>query len=204
MIENGSYQPASDEELLAAAVRGERAAFDELWMRHEAMLARRLKGRTRNITFSGGADWRDILQDAALTAFQAAHRFEGRGEVGAWLWGIARHKFLDRYRHFRRTLPAGDRWELAQETIEFDEAIARLDRRDGFDRCMAALPENHRQVLLLRIEGCTHDEIASKLEIPVNTAKTWVKRARDNLQRCITEADRSESQETGTASESFG
>ena len=56
----------------------------QLYDRHAPWLSVRLTRRCND-----GEVVADVLQDTFVAAWQGADRYQGRGEVGAWLWGIA-------------------------------------------------------------------------------------------------------------------
>jgi hypothetical protein len=72
----------SDAELLAAVAEGDPEAFGAVYDEHAPWLLVRLRQRT---TDSDLAD--QIAQETFLVVWRDAGRFQGRGEVGAWIWG---------------------------------------------------------------------------------------------------------------------
>jgi RNA polymerase sigma-70 factor (ECF subfamily) len=60
--------------------------------------------------------------------------------------------------------------------------------RIALERALGRLSEKHRAVFLLaEVEGFTHSEIASILDIPLGTSKGWLFEARRELQRLLTQ-----------------
>ncbi|HET6755275.1 MAG TPA: RNA polymerase sigma factor, partial [Jiangellaceae bacterium] len=74
----------TDAELLAAVAEGDPEAFGVLYDQHAPWLLVRLRQRTAS---SDLAD--QVAQETFLVVWRDAGRFRGRGEVGAWIWGIA-------------------------------------------------------------------------------------------------------------------
>lgn len=88
----------SDSELTAALKAGDQEAFTELVERFSPTvynLALRLMG------FPQAAE--DVLQETFLSAFRAIDRFEGRSQLGTWLYRIAYNAALMQLR--KRELP---------------------------------------------------------------------------------------------------
>jgi RNA polymerase sigma-70 factor, ECF subfamily len=79
----------SDAELLAAVAEGDPEAFGVLYDQHAPWLLVRLRQRTAS---SDLAD--QVAQETFLVVWRDAGRFRGRGEVGAWIWGIAIRRLL--------------------------------------------------------------------------------------------------------------
>ena len=80
----------TDEELVRRAQRGDRAAFDELVVRHRDRVYAVALRLTRN-----PADAEDALQDTFLNAYRALGRFGGRARVSTWLYRIAANASYD-------------------------------------------------------------------------------------------------------------
>jgi RNA polymerase sigma-70 factor (ECF subfamily) len=93
-------------------------------------------------------------------------------------------------------------------TTEFDEelysqsqvtpeslAIAG-DNRERLARALEDLPARFREVLVLReLEGCSYKEIAAITSMPIGTVMSALARARQRLQRTLTQADLMRNQE---------
>ena len=84
----------SDADLVAAITDGDRRAFEELYRRHAPWLVVRLSRRCAD---AGLVD--EVLQDCFVAVWRSARRWDGRGEVAAWLWGIGIRRLLDAFRH---------------------------------------------------------------------------------------------------------
>ncbi len=126
------------------------------------------------------ADADDIVQEAMLRAFRAfdAVRVE---TVRPWLMAIVRNCFHDHRIRTRRHEPAG---EAALEQLAFDgpspEVVAQdASERRRLDRMLALLPDDYREVLLLReMEDMSYREISEVVGIPIGTVMSRLARAR--------------------------
>ena len=130
----------------------------------------------------------DVLQEVYLKVWNNCSQFDAqRGIAIAWLAGIAHHSALDSLRR-RRARPdsfcvvapeALDPYEdLPSSTVSpLENAILKQGSRAVMDG-LQALPELHRQSLALAFfEGMSHTEIAGRLQQPVGTVKSWVRRS---------------------------
>jgi RNA polymerase sigma factor (sigma-70 family) len=130
----------------------------------------------------GAAD--DLLAEVWLAAFAHRHRYDARrGEVGAWLFGIARNVLLTHFRAVRRD--AGIEWSAPATDDGWAAVDARLDAIDTAARLRSVLvevPADERDVLLLVAwEQLTPTEAAAVLGIPAGTARSRLHRARARL-----------------------
>jgi RNA polymerase sigma-70 factor, ECF subfamily len=170
---------ASDDELLAAHVAGDRDAFAELIHRHRdrlwAVAVRTLGDRE---------DAADALQEALLSAHRAAGRFRGDSAVTTWLHRIVVNACLDRIRRLQnhRTVPLvtsadderPDR-EPAAPLVDHDTALV-------VRQAMDALPVEQRAALILvDVQGYPVAEAAAMLGIAEGTVKSRCARGRAKL-----------------------
>ena len=136
----------------------------------------------------GHAD--DVVQDAMLRAFRGFDAFRGQ-DPRAWLFAIVRNCHVTALSQQRRRahepLPddAGDDGAhfVAPEPGPETDALRRDDQRT-IDRLMAALPENFREILVLReIEELDYRDIAAVANIPIGTVMSRLARARAALRQ---------------------
>ena len=159
---------------------GDPAALAEAYDRYADLLyslARRIVGSS--------SDAEEVLQDAWLQAWRSARTYDpSRGAVGAWLVTITRTRALDRL----RSLGSRRRGEVAA-TVEAasDPTPRATDPATGYARralrsnvasAMTALAPQQRQVVeLAYFEGLSQSEIATRLNAPLGTIKSWTRQA---------------------------
>ncbi|WP_245453507.1 sigma-70 family RNA polymerase sigma factor [Aquibium carbonis] len=172
------------EQLLARVARGERAALGELFAAEAGRLiaiARRIV-RRREVA-------EEIVQDAFVAVWRSAGRFDpARGPGRAWLTTIVRNRALNAVRDGAR-LDFADEEQLALFSDRRGDAHAAyeaLAEGDALRRCLSTLePRRRESILLAYVLGCTHGEIAARLDAPVGTVKAWIRRGVIALQECL-------------------
>jgi RNA polymerase sigma-70 factor (ECF subfamily) len=140
----------------------------------------------------------DVLQSCYAKSLSAIGSFEGRSSLATWLTRIAINEALARKRtqaRRRRNLEAKgvEVLETYREQMAKGSAApspeaeaAREQLRSMLERAIAALPESFRTVFVLyEIEDVSVEEAAQLLEIPSNTVKTRLMRARRKLQQAL-------------------
>jgi RNA polymerase sigma-70 factor (ECF subfamily) len=168
----------SDADLLSAVAGGERHALEVLYRRHAPWLAARLQRRCADPSMVD-----EVLQDAFVAVWRGAARYDGRGEAGAWLWGIAVRRLVDAVRRSPRPTEAlldvpdtvdlvGSAEEQVLLGIEHGELGPALDRLS---------PELRAVVRATVLDGLTTREAGRLLGIPSGTVKTRMMRARAQL-----------------------
>lgn len=168
---------ASDAELLARIVDGNRPAFRLLYLRYHARLYRFVLRLIHRPELT-----EEVVNDVMLTVWQKADRFRGDAAVSTWLFGIAYRRGLKTLRRWpmpvdAATLPeAVDPSALPERIVDQDLDAAHLQRG------LAQLSPEHRAVVeLTYFFGHTCAEVAAIVECPVNTVKTRLFHARHRL-----------------------
>ncbi|MEV4612332.1 RNA polymerase sigma factor SigM [Kitasatospora sp. NPDC049258] len=173
----------TDAELLARHTDGDPAAFGLLVRRHRDRLwAVALR------TLGDREEAADALQDALVSAFRAAHTFQGRSAVTTWLHRIVVNACLDRARRTatRRTGPLDGDPERLERVLGAaegaDSAAVRAELRREVTGALATLPADQRAALVLvDMEGYSVAEAAQVLDVPVGTVKSRCARGRAKL-----------------------
>ena len=169
---------AQERALVAAAQRGEQAAFGELVRLHQ----RRAYAVARAIVGTH-EDAEDAVQDGFLHAYRALDRFLPDQAFGAWLHRIVANAALDLMR--RRKVRAAE--ELPETVAAPFRDPGEADHLRGRLRAaLGDLSERQRAVIVLHdVEGFKHAEIGSMLGIPEGTARSDLHHARAALRRTL-------------------
>lgn len=144
------------------------------------------------------------IDDAVQDVFVVVHRrladFEGRSSLRTWLFGIALRVARDYRRRAERTEPGGEGPErTAPDTVRpspFEDAAAAEGAR-LLDRLLGQLEESRREVFVLaELEQMTAPEIASCLEVNLNTVYARLRAARAEFERAVARLQASRERET--------
>ncbi len=125
----------------------------------------------------------DILQEVFIEIFRDLKAYNPeKGVLYTWMKTIAIRLIL-------KTRRLDQSW-LKDKTvpIEYSDAIPDLDQilnkmnTDDIMKLIIALPDGYREVFnLVAVEGCSHEECASLLQIAVGTSRSTLSRARQML-----------------------
>ena len=137
----------------------------------------------------GRADAEDVAQEAMLRSFRFFRGFNG-GDARAWLLQIVRntcYTWLEKNRQVELMTEFDE--DLHQQSAATPEALAIAgDNRERLARALETLPLRFREVLVLReFEGCSYKEIAAITSVPIGTVMSALARARQRLQRALTQ-----------------
>ncbi|HNU09803.1 MAG TPA: RNA polymerase sigma factor [Rubrivivax sp.] len=179
---------ASEAGLVARAVAGEAAAFEQLMRRHNRLLF-----RTARSILKDDGEAEDAVQEAYLRAWRALPEFRTESKLSTWLVRIAANEALGRLRRTSSQVAQVIALEAAMSSPEPDTQAAFTDEPDrGPERLLARaqvrallesridlLPEMYRTVFMLRaVEELSVEETAQVLDMPEATVRTRFFRAR--------------------------
>ena len=131
----------------------------------------------------------DVLQEVYLTIWRRADRYEAaRASVIAWTSTIARNRAIDRLRA-RGPLAKSEPVEALEIADERPGALALLEaagERARLLACLEGLDERTRQVIRTAFfEGVTYEALANRMEAPLGTVKSWIRRGLARLKGCL-------------------
>jgi RNA polymerase sigma factor (sigma-70 family) len=184
----------TDETLMLRFGRGDAAAFEALYRRHEAPVFRYLLRSVRNEAAAN-----DLLQEVWFAVARSADRYQPTAKFTTWLYTIAHNKMVDAIRASRPTesleiaadfaddavidkMPAADaRWEPVNVLQARDQAQALV-------RAVEQLPAEQRSAFLLQAEAdMSVDDIAAATGASFETTKSRLRYARTKLRRLLWE-----------------
>lgn len=130
------------------------------------------------------SDAEDAVQEAFLRIYRGASRFRGGASLSTWAYRILINACYDMLRRSKRrpespipeeaVLPPGEAHDHALR-LAVERALTRLDERE------------RAAFVLCEIEGLSHREAGEVLDVPENTSRTLLFRAKRRLQRDLRE-----------------
>jgi RNA polymerase sigma-70 factor (ECF subfamily) len=169
---------------MAAVLDGDRAAFEVLYQRHLPWLLVRLG---RRCSLPDMVD--EVAQDTFVAVWRSARQWNGRGEVAAWIWGIAIRRLVDALRRHPRPTELGELASRAfrrgegHEASAEDHVLLAVQYGDVGAALASLSPELRAVVQAIVLDGLTTREAARLLNIPAGTVKTRMMRARAALRQ---------------------
>jgi RNA polymerase sigma-70 factor (ECF subfamily) len=174
----------SDDELLVAVHDRDRGALNELYLRHESWLTVRLSYRCgdRGIV-------EEAVQDTFVKVWNLAGRYDGSGEVAAWIWGIGIRTLLHRMRPRKSLIDRLSALRPTHTSIDVtsaeDQALLAVQHGDVGGALGSLSPELRAVVQATVLDGLTCEEAARMLNIPSGTVKTRMMRAKRELREAL-------------------
>lgn len=179
--------PNDDLDLVEKARGGDLDAFEALVNRHQHRLVHFVRLMMSSAQDRDAAE--DVAQEALLRAYRSLGQFRGQSSFKTWLYQIATnvartHSARRRGRNEAQE-PEGPH---AQEVPSGENVERRVIAHDQLRRALADLPDEWREVVVLRdIEGLDYREIAELLKIPIGTVESRIFRGRQRLKAALME-----------------
>lgn len=186
------YSKLTDQEVVARAREGRETAFRELIGRYQrpvfSLIYRLVRDREKS---------EDLAQETFIKVLNALHRYDPSYKFSSWIFKIAHNTALD---HLRKKAPetlsidgsphATTAAEIEASTVtvagneESPEEYATNRELGGIlEEAVAKLrPEYRTAIVLCHVEGYAYEEIAEIMNVPLGTVKTYIHRARRELQ----------------------
>ena len=178
------FSRTTDRDLMRRFKAGDRDAFTAVYRAYAPAIHRFALHMTADETKAV-----EVTQDVFVWLIHHPGAFDAeRGELGAFLTGVAR-------KHLQR------RWQQEKRWVSFDEAAPvptvppdahrEGDETDRLRGAIAALPERYREVVVLcDLEEKTYEDAAAHLDCATGTIRSRLHRARSLLARKLVGATR--------------
>jgi RNA polymerase sigma-70 factor (ECF subfamily) len=140
----------------------------------------------------------DVLQESFVSIWNNAAGYQSSLSAPlTWMTTIVRHKAFDLLRRTDHAV------EIDADTFDKEvmdalesrdptpiEALQLTDDAKDLARCLARLEGLHRQAIALAYyHDLSHREIAERMQLPMGTVKTWIRRGLECLRLCLSKLD---------------
>jgi RNA polymerase sigma-70 factor (ECF subfamily) len=188
-----------DADVVVLAQQGREAAYRELIRRYERPVFSLVYRMVRDRETA-----EELAQDTFVKALNNIDRYSPEFKLSSWLFKIANNLAIDQLRKAR--LPtvslsgAPDAATAAEiEATSFEvadhgpSALQAMESREigsAIERAIAQLRPEYRSCIIMRhVEGRSYEEIATTLDLPLGTVKTYIHRARNELRTALEGVD---------------
>ncbi|MEG1511709.1 MAG: sigma-70 family RNA polymerase sigma factor [Bacteroidales bacterium] len=198
-ITNNNTSKLTDRELIVAAQQGRQEAYTVLLERYRKGLYMFVQEFLSGIKNNDGSiemaeEPQDICQEAFQKAFQSLDKYNPKYEFSTWIFNIARNIAIDYSRKRKIAIGAKISHENAGEIINIldgvrnspEEKLISAQEYKKLIKHIDNLNDKYRTIARMRfIKEYAYDEIALELHLQINTVKTRVKRAKEQLMKLI-------------------
>ncbi len=187
---SNSKDEISNAELVRKSQFGDKAAFEQLVIRHQELvfsLAYKLTGNREMAN--------DVAQEAFIRAWKAIEKFRGDSTFSTWIYRITVNTAwtLRKKAKKHNTLNIDDTYVpiVIDEKKDPELVAINSDLSSVLINALDKIPIEQRIIVELKnIEGRSHKEIADYLDISVTAAKVRLHRAHQKLRQILEEVER--------------
>jgi RNA polymerase sigma-70 factor (ECF subfamily) len=189
---NHKYRDYSDEQLLEMSLDRDQNSYKELVLRYIKPISIFIHGYIKNED-----ETEDIVQDTFFKVWKNLHKFDSKNKFKPWLYKIARNTVLDQIKK-KKALSFSYIDENSDEFSNIDDSIIeennigdKIDNIELLKKVKNQIDQIHpeyRSVLILHYEEeLTFEEIGNVMNKPMNTVKSWHRRAINKLKKFFTD-----------------
>lgn len=168
----------AEDQLIEAALEGNRDAFGELVLMHYQGVI--------NVVYRLGGEMQlaeDVAQETFIRVWTKLHTYRRVGSFRSWVYRIATNAALDVFRRRKEEVDI-EELPLSSPDSGVEQNLIRRQQAEIVRQAVLDLPPASRSVLVLReYEGLSYQEIADSLEIPVGTVMSRLAYAREKLKQ---------------------
>jgi len=175
--------PDDVSQLISRTALKDRGAFQALYSATSAKLfgvcLRVLKDRT---------EAEDVLQDVFIKIWLNADKYQVSGYSPiTWLVAIARNLCIDRLRSRRpATAEISEAEEVEDRNATPEQAAVHQGEAGRLAKCLETLDQERAfAVKAAYMEGYSYQDLAVRLNQPLNTVRTWLRRGLISLRECL-------------------
>ncbi|HOA39662.1 MAG TPA: sigma-70 family RNA polymerase sigma factor [Flavihumibacter sp.] len=167
----------TEEVLLQGCLQNQPKAQKELYLRYSAKMLSVCYRFAHN-----REDAEDMLQEGFIKVFGQIHTYRAQGAFEGWVRRIVVHTCIN---HLKRNKKFNESVDIGQAAglLVREESVPSIVQAKQVVECIRLLPIGYRTVLnLYAIEGYSHKEIATVLDIEESTSRSQYTRARQMLE----------------------
>jgi len=177
--------PPGDDALMQAWVAGDVAAFETLYRRHRDKLYRFLVRQLRNAALAD-----EVFQDIWQRVIAARADWRPDALFTTWLYRIAHNRLADHWRAAQHRPPPPEDADLRTARIVDPDSperrLSQFEQRRQLQIALASLPDEQREVVLLRLEQeLTLEAIGEITGVGRETVKSRLRYAMDKLRTLL-------------------
>jgi RNA polymerase sigma-70 factor, ECF subfamily len=167
------------EAALLACARGEKFALQAIYARDSRWLfavAYRIVKR-RELA-------EEVLHDAMVKVWNRSRLYSpALGSARGWVYTVVRNQALNSVRKRMMEVSSEDYDVPEMSTTDNQELSQEADK---LSVCLGKLDETKRNAIVLAfVDGYTHEQIAQRLDSPLGSVKSWIRRGLLKLKECL-------------------
>jgi RNA polymerase sigma factor (sigma-70 family) len=173
----------SEAELVSRAKAGDREAMVELLRSIENSVY-----RSAFYILGNEQDALDASQEALIRIYRKIDTYQEKAKFSTWVQRIVSNICMDKFRSKKETVSIEEHELNVSDKHNVEDEIIVNSLTSDIQEAIQKLPKQYRMVVVLRyLEDLSYQEIADTLQLPLNTVKSYLFRARQQLQEMLHE-----------------
>ncbi len=173
-------------ELIRRAQSGDRDALIELLRSIENSVY-----RSAYYILGNEQDALDASQEALIRIYRKIDTFQEKAKFSTWVQRIVSNICMDKFRAKKETVSIDEHELVLPDRNNVEDSILQTGLAEDVQSAIAKLPEQYRVVVVMRyLQELSYQEISDTLQVPLNTVKSYLFRARQQLQEYLNEYQR--------------
>jgi RNA polymerase sigma factor (sigma-70 family) len=169
--------------LIRAAQSGDRDALITLLREIEQHVY-----RTAYYILNNEQDAMDAAQEALIRVYTKINSYEEKAQFKTWVQRIVTNICIDKFRRTKPTVSIDEHDLVFRDNLDVEREVMSGYLAQDIQEAINQLPDHHRTVIVLRyLQDLSYNEIADCLNLPLNTVKSYLFRARQQLQNMLQE-----------------
>jgi RNA polymerase sigma factor (sigma-70 family) len=142
--------------------------------------------RTAYYILGNEQDALDASQEAMIRVYTKINSYEEKALFKTWVQRIVTNICIDKFRRTKPTVSIDEHEMVFRADSNVEDAVLSAYLAKDIQAAIDRLPEHHRTVVVLRyLQDFSYNEIAETLDLPINTVKSYLFRARHQLQAML-------------------
>ncbi|GAK39604.1 sigma-70 family RNA polymerase sigma factor [Paenibacillus urinalis] len=169
--------------LIRAAQSGDRDALITLLREIEQHVY-----KTAYYILNNEQDALDAAQEALIRIYTKIDSYEEKAQFKTWVQRIVTNICIDKFRRTKPTVSIDEHEMIFEDRQDVEHEVMLTYVTKDVQSAINQLSEHHRAVIVLRyLQDLSYNEIADCLDLPLNTVKSYLFRARQQLQNLLQE-----------------
>jgi RNA polymerase sigma factor (sigma-70 family) len=170
-----------EQHLIKAAQSGDREALVKLIREIESQVY-----RTAYYLLRHEQDALDVAQEALIKIYTKIDTYEEKAQFNTWVQRIVTNLCMDKFRRSKATISIDEHQLTFHAENDVEQSAVSAAVAQDVRRAIQQLPDHYRTVVILRyLQDFSYEEIAACLGLPLNTVKSYLYRAKFQLQSLL-------------------
>jgi RNA polymerase sigma factor (sigma-70 family) len=128
----------------------------------------------------------DASQEVLIRIYRKIDTYQEKAKFTTWVQRIVSNVCMDKFRTMKETVSIDEHELTIPDRNNVEEEILLTGLSNDIQEAIGKLPKQYRLVVVLRyLEDLSYQEIAETLDLPLNTVKSYLFRARQQLQELL-------------------